>query len=143
MKKIVGISILTVLLLLTSACGTKKLVCTQKGSDIGKKTETTLEVFFDGKKVSKVKEKIEITFEEEYKDSIDSYYKALNENYKDGPLEEGIDVKVTKGDDNICVDLNIDMKKQTDESNAGNVVDASAERSEIKKSLEDSGYTCK
>lgn len=130
------------ILLCTSACGTKKLVCTQKGSDIGKKTETTLEVSFDGKNASKIKEKIMITFEDEYKDAIDSYYKVLEENYKGTSLGEGISVKISKGDDNIHVNLNVDVKKQKDQE-TGNLIDTSATRSEIKKSLEENGYTCK
>lgn len=142
MKKGVLVIIVGMLFCLTG-CSEKKLVCTSTGKDLGKEVKTKVVVKFDNKEASKVEETIDMTFEEEYRSSIDSIYKALEEQYKLYDGKSGIKVVSTKGDDNINVKINIDVKAQKDAENAVNVIDTAGTRSDIKKSLETEGYTCK
>lgn len=143
MKKIIGVSGILLVLFVTSACGTKKLVCTSTGTDIGKKNTIRMEVLFDGKKAKKINEKISFEFEEGYKDSVNTYYDVLKETYKEDTLGEGVTVKVTKGDSNIDVNLTIDVKAQQNADNASSEIDTSKTREEMKKEFESKGYTCK
>lgn len=143
MKRLVGFIGIVLVLFLASACASKKLVCTSTGTDIGKTNTIRMEVLFDGKKATKINEKISFEFEEGYRDSIDTYYDVLKETYKKDILGEGVDVKVTKGDSNIDVALVIDVKAQENAENASSEVDTSKSREEIKKELESKGYTCK
>lgn len=142
MKKVMLLGVIGLVLCLTG-CSEKKLVCTSTGKDLGKEVKTEVIVKFDKKEASKVEETIDMIFEEEYISSIDSIYNALEEQSKLYNGKTGITVKSTKGDNNIRVKINIDVKAQQDEENAVNVIDVAGTRSDVKKSMETSGYTCK
>lgn len=143
MRKMAMFCTLVGIVLLASACGSKKLVCTSTGTDIGKKNTTRMEVIFDGKKATKINEKISFEFEEGYRDSIDTYYNVLKETYKEDILGEGVKVDITKGDTNIDVKLTIDVTAQENSDSASSEVDTSKSRADMKKEFESKGYSCK
>lgn len=142
MKK-VGYLLAFITVVTLSGCGNeKKLICTLEGKDLGKKMVQHMEVSFTKEEVSKVTNKIETTYEDEYKEEIEASYKALEEGLKQYKEEDGIKSKLTRGDDKITVELNFDMKKQKEKSSEASGVNIEASREEVKSDLESQGYTC-
>lgn len=135
------LGIVCILGCLTGCGGEKKLSCTLEGKDLGKKLLEQTDIYFNKKEVTKVTSKIKTTYENEYKEEIETTYKALEESVKQYKEEDGIKTKLTKGDDNISVELTFDMKKQKASENSGFATNASQD--ELKKELEEKGYTCK
>lgn len=143
MKNVGLFGILIIGFLVVTGCGTKALICDSSGNDVGRKIETHIEVHFKDKKASTVTETIDMEFEDPYKETVGTIYKTLVDQYKHYKKEDGIVVRVSKTKDSIKVKLNIDVKTQERATTGENVVDVTASREEIKKSLKDSGYTCK
>jgi len=143
MKRIMfGITTIICLGILTG-CSNKKLECTTTGTDIGKKVITNTEVSFKSGKVSRVKRKIEMNFEEIYTESLEAIFVPLKEEYDKLNEQEGMKVNLVKGDNTITIDLDMDVKKYAKNGNEDDVVDISLSRDDMKKSLESDGYTCK
>lgn len=142
MKRLALISVLGCMFLLTG-CNAKKLVCTSTGKDLGKEIHTKVIIHFDEKEASTVEETIAMKFEDEYKSSIDSIYKALKEQNNAYMENSGIAIKMSKGDNNIDVKVKIDVKEQNEAQNAANIVETNGTRADIKKNMEKEGYTCK
>jgi hypothetical protein len=143
MKRIMmGMTLLVCLGVLTG-CGSKKLTCTATGTDIGKKVVTTIDVSFNGSKASKVKTNIEMNFENVYEEALDVLHTTLKEEYSKQNKEEGMKVDVTKGDNKIVVNIDMDVKKYSKSNGENDIVDITQSRAEIKKALEQEGYICK
>ena len=101
-----------------------------------------MEVYFTKKEVTRVNNKIETTYEKDYKEEIEVSYKALEEGLKQYKKEDGIESKLTRGDDKITVELSFDMKKQKEKAKETSGIDTKATREEIKQNLEEQGYIC-
>ena len=70
-----------------TGCG-NKLTCTMNTTDEGRKTITTIDVDFKDDNVSEVNEKIVITFDDNYTDTIETLYNTINETVKTARMAE-------------------------------------------------------
>lgn len=140
MKKILVLGLIG--LFIFTGCSSNKLKCSFIGTDTGKKVTTVINVTFDKNEVSKINEKINMVFDKEYKESIDSIYKALETQNSELEKLDGVKVKTTKGDENIDITIDIDAKKQSGKEIDGITINTKLNRKEMKKELENSGYQC-
>lgn len=124
---------------------TTKVTCTastKNGEDAvgAKNMDTTIDIVFDKEKVKSVDEKVILTFGKD-NTSIDTVFEAINKGYEQYKDEKGIDIKTSKENDKILVDVKIIPDKQKDSTD--NVINVELSKEELIKDLEKDGYTCK
>jgi len=138
MKKLLVLSFICMFLF--TGC-TNKVTCTMKTSDTGRKVDTTLNISFKNDKVHVVDEVSVLTFDEDYKDSIDAVFTSINDGYKQYKDEKGITIDTSKDDKSITVKIKIIPEKQKDSTD--NIINVDLSKKELIKDLESEGYTCK
>ena len=103
----------------------------------------TMNVKFKNDKASSVTANIDMKVDKEYQEYMDTFADTLKDEFKDFE-ENGMSLDIATKDDTIKVVIDANFDKMSDEqkneigfNSSDNSYDA------IKKSLEDSGYSCK
>ena len=139
MKKKYWLLALIIPILLVTGCSeestTKSLSCTMKNGIEGTSTSSKMDITFRENEAERISLNISIDYNNEYKDYVDTFKETL-ETQKTNLEKLGYDVKITSNDSSINL-LAVGTNKTLDESEYKGTYDAT------KKSLEDSGYTCK
>ncbi len=141
-KKIFMTVIAGVMLLSLTGCG-KTLKCSITEEQSGMKMTQTMNVKFKNDKASSVTANIDMKVDKEYQEYMDTFADTLKDEFKDFE-ENGMSLDIATKDDTIKVVIDANFDKMSDEqkneigfNSSDNSYDA------IKKSLEDSGYSCK
>lgn len=133
------------LVLVLTGCGGKKLTCTAEEEEMGMKMVGKATITFKGDKVAKVKETADVTVTDEMKSLIDTLKSSLEESYNKYN-DYGVKAKVTVKDATISTSIEYNVNKISDE-NLEKLKDSdiyySGTYDEVKKALEDEGFTCK
>jgi len=139
MKKKYWLLALIIPILLVTGCSedstTKSLSCTMKDGIEGTSTSSKMDITFRENEAERISLNISIDYNNEYKDYVDTFKETL-ETQKTNLEKLGYDVKITSNNSSINL-LAVGTNKTLDESEYKGTYDAT------KKSLEDSGYTCK
>lgn len=139
MKKKYWLLALIIPILLVTGCSedstTKSLSCTMKDGIEGTSTSSKMDITFRENEAERISLNISIDYNTEYKDYVDTFKETL-ETQKNNLEKLGYDVKITSNNLSINL-LAVGTNKTLDESEYKGTYDAT------KKSLEDSGYTCK
>lgn len=139
MKKKYWLLALIIPILLATGCSkestTKSLSCTMKDGIEGTSTSSKMDITFRENEAERISLNISIDYNNEYKDYVDTFKETL-ETQKTNLEKLGYDVKITSNDSSINL-LAVGTNKTLDESEYKGTYDAT------KKSLEESGYTCK
>ena len=139
MKKKYWLLALIIPILLVTGCSeestTKSLSCAMKDGIEGTSTSSKMDITFRENEAERISLNISINYNNEYKDYVDTFKETL-ETQKNNLEKRGYDVKITSNDSSINL-LAVGTNKTLDESEYKGTYDAT------KKSLEDSGYTCK
>lgn len=139
MKKKYWLLALIIPILLVTGCSeestTKSLSCTMKNGIEGTSTSSKMDITFRENEAERISLNISINYNNEYKDYVDTFKETL-ETQKTNLEKLGYDVEITSNDSSINL-LAVGTNKTLDESEYKGTYDAT------KKSLEDSGYTCK
>lgn len=141
-KKIFMTVITGVMLLSLTGCG-KTLKCSITEEQSGMEMTQTMNVKFKNDKASSVTANIDMKVDKEYQEYMDTFADTLKDEFKDFE-ENGMSLDIATKDDTIKVVIDANFDKMSDEqkneigfNSSDNSYDA------IKKSLEDSGYSCK
>lgn len=139
MKKIIGLCF--ILVLLVSGCSKVKLTCTKTENWIHT-FDFNQEIIFKKEKMDLVTQTVKITSKKE----LDEEYTTYKSKEKEYASKDGITFGVDKIEDGLFVSLEIDTEKagKKDLEDFGfpkGVLDLNVEQ--IKKKMEDEGYTCK
>lgn len=139
MKKKYWLLALIIPILLVTGCSeestTKSLSCTMKDGIEGTSTSSKMDITFRENEAERISLNISIDYNNEYKDYVDTFKETL-ETQKTNLEKLGYDVKITSNNSSINL-LAVGTNKTLDESEYKGTYDVT------KKSLEDSGYTCK
>lgn len=114
-----------------TGCGGKKLSCTMEQSSLGLENKTTIQFNFKEDKINSMKATIEMVLPDEYKDQKQDLIDELkdsDENITVTETKNGIKATIT-GDSDQLEELGLD--------------DETVNYEDVKKELEDQGYTCK
>jgi hypothetical protein len=139
MKKIIGLCF--ILVLLVSGCTKVKLTCNKTESWIHT-FDFNQEIIFKKEKMDLVTQTVKITSKKE----LDEEYTKYKEKEEEYSSKKGITFGVNKTEEGVLVSLEIDTEKtgKSDLEEFGfpkEVLDLNIEQ--IKKKMEDEGYTCK
>ena len=141
-KKIFKTVVGGVMLLSLTGCG-KTLKCSITKEQSGMEMTQTMNVKFKNDKASSVTANIDMKVDKEYQEYMDTFADTLKDEFKDFE-ENGMSLDIATKDDTIKVVIDANFDKMSDEqkneigfNRSDNSYDA------IKKSLEDSGYSCK
>ncbi len=136
--------------LVLTGCGGKTLTCTMEESESGMemKAKTVYKFDSNGENVKKANVEMSVKVDDEAKKtletigmSMEDLSSSFSEKFDDYK-EAGIDVKTKTTDNSLSFKANIDVNKLTDEQLEDiDLNDINYE--EVKKDLEESGFTCK
>ena len=137
--KLMAIFLFSILL---CGCSEKSLGCTKvEDNDSGKMTE---EQYFDfsGNNIKTYKANMSIKLNDDFDDYADMLLEKLKEPFKEYDDKNGIKYKTNQKDGTISVSISADYNKLDDETkNRLGIKDSNYD--EVKKTLEEDGYTCK
>ena len=114
-----------------TGCGNKNLSCTMESSTSGMNTTNNVEINFKNDKVEKMKVVMDIEVHDEYKDQKQTLIDSLKQ------ADKTMEVKETKKGIQVTADENSSYFSKL------NLNDNKAKYSDVKKALEDGGFTCK
>ena len=134
-KKVLGLSLAAAMLLATGCGNEKKLHCTLEQGQEGATTTSTMDVTFDGAKAKDITLNITVDYDDEYASYAETFEQTL-ESQRSTLEDVGYKVKITSKDNSINL-------KATGTSKTLDTSEATGTYEATKKSLEDSGYTCK
>ena len=120
-----------VTLVTLTGCGGKKLTCTIAEDTLGMKTNMSVEITFKDDKIDKMNTTVDMALPDEYKDQKQTLIDTLkdsNENMKVTETKDGIRATMS-GSISMAGELDLDDEIVTYD--------------DVKKELEDQGYTCK
>ena len=130
------------MLLSLTGCG-KTLKCSITEEQSGMKMTQTMNVKFKNDKASSVTANIDMKVDKEYQEYMNTLADTLKDEFKDFE-ENGMSLDIATKDDTIKVVIDANFDKMSDKqkneigfNSSDNSYDA------VKKSLEDSGYSCK
>ncbi len=139
MKKLIlsGVILGSSVLLLTG-CGVKKVTCTNETSTTGITQKMTSVGYFRNNKLTKIENEVRMTFDEEYASNItDETIDELKKTIEEEAKEEGYNVTVKReSSTEVSIKMNAKASELGDGENYGKPED-------MKKELEESGFTCK
>lgn len=139
MKKKYWLLVLILPILLLTGCSeeatTRTLSCTMKDEASGASTSSTMDITFRENEAERISLSISIDYTDEYKGYVNTFKETL-ETQKTNLEKVGYDVKISSGDFSISL-LAVGTNHTLDES------EYKGTYSNTKKSLEESGYTCK
>lgn len=147
--KVLGIFVMLGSCLLLTGCGNKVLSCSISQEQSGLNMKQTVEVTFDGKKVSNLKLIVDSkatsdTIKDEWKLFVNSLDSSFPDTNKTG-------IKLTKENNaknytyQITLDIDVTKAKEKDlaEYDLDSIADASGTYDSVKEQAEKSGFTCK
>ena len=144
-KNFVVLLVLSVILL--SGCGVKKetLTCTSVDETITETKPTNeVKVDFEGKDIVKLAMNIDVEVSEQYKDYVNVFKEKMEEQFASFEDQTGMTVDVSEKDNKVLVRLNADYKNMDSKTKKElGIVNEGANLEDVKKSLEDEGFTCK
>lgn len=144
-KNFVVLLVLSVILL--SGCGVKKetLTCTSVDETITEtKSTNEVKVDFEGKEIVKLAMNIDVEVSEQYKDYVNVFKEKMEEQFASFEDQTGMTVDVSEKDNKVLVRLNADYKNMDSKTKKElGIVNEGANLEDVKKSLEDEGFTCK
>ena len=144
-KNFVVLLVLSVILL--SGCGVKKetLTCTSVDETITETKPTNeVKVDFEGKEIVKLAMNIDVEVSEQYKDYVNVFKEKMEEQFASFEDQTGMTVDVSEKDNKVLVRLNADYKNMDSKTKKElGIVNEGANLEDVKKSLEDEGFTCK
>ena len=142
--------VLLAVVLLVTACGSEEtLTCSSKDESSGLSMEQVVDMTFKDDKINKVK----LTFNtkatnELYQEAWDEIIESLDEQFNESN-SSGVSLTKENDADNYTykIELSVDLDKASadalDEYDLSDMLEDDSTLEEIKKDLEDSGYTCK
>ncbi len=145
MKKILMLSVPILALLFTTGCGnTKELSCTMSDESTGMEMTQDVKVTFKNDVAKKLDMTMKITIDDELKEYASEIEDNFKSSYSSVEGKEGVTIKSSTKDNVVSFNLVADIDKMDDE--AKEELDLAGETetyNELRKSLEDEGYTCK
>lgn len=144
-KNFVVLLVLSVILI--SGCGVKKetLTCTSVDETVAEtKSTNEIKVDFEGKNIVKLAMNIDVEVIEKYKDYVNVFKEKMEEQFASFEDQTGMTVDVSEKDNKVLVRLNADYKNMDSKTKKElGIVNEGANLEDVKKSLEDEGFTCK
>ena len=141
------IYVLALSIVLLSGCGVKKetLTCTSVDETITEtKSTNEVKVDFEGKEIVKLAMNIDVEVSEQYKDYVNVFKEKMEEQFASFEDQTGMTVDVSEKDNKVLVRLNADYKNMDSKTKKElGIVNEGANLEDVKKSLEDEGFTCK
>lgn len=146
MKNFLKVGVLALVLVLVSGCGAKGkvLTCTMTNEETGMKSDQTMKVSFKDNKASKVNMTMKMTLDDEYASYLSSVKSMMDSEFEEFTSKTGVkyDSKADKNTININLELDVTKLSESDLKDM-NFDNSLGTYDEVKKSLEESGYTCK
>jgi len=130
-------------ILLVTGCGgsSDKLVCTQTVAESGTKSEQKVSIEFKDDKIDTVKLEMNTELEESYLDYKSMLVSSFEASLSSFEEEYGIKPEFKETDKGFTFKIEMNRDQYVE---SWNEIDESAEtREDVKKSLEEAGYTCK
>ena len=145
MKKILMVGVPILALLFTSGCGnTKELSCTMSDNANGMEMSQDVKVTFKKDTAKKLDMSMKITLDDELKDYASEMEKEMKSEYASMEDAKGVTIKTSTKDNVVSLNVVADLDKMDDEAKEELDLAGKTETyDELKKSLEDQGYTCK
>lgn len=141
------IYVLALSIVLLSGCGVKKetLTCTSVDETVAEtKSTNEIKVDFEGKEIVKLAMNIDVEVSEQYKDYVNVFKEKMEEQFASFEDQTGMTVDVSEKDNKVLVRLNADYKNMDSKTKKElGIVNEGANLEDVKKSLEDEGFTCK
>ncbi len=141
------IYVLALSIVLLSGCGVKKetLTCTSVDETVAEtKSTNEIKVDFEGKNIVKLAMNIDVEVIEKYKDYVNVFKEKMEEQFASFEDQTGMTVDVSEKDNKVLVRLNADYKNMDSKTKKElGIVNEGANLEDVKKSLEDEGFTCK
>lgn len=141
------IYVLALSIVLLSGCGVKKetLTCTSVDETVAEtKSTNEIKVDFEGKNIVKLAMNIDVEVSEQYKDYVNVFKEKMEEQFASFEDQTGMTVDVSEKDNKVLVRLNADYKNMDSKTKKElGIVNEGANLEDVKKSLEDEGFTCK
>lgn len=145
MKKYLGLLVVMVFgfAFLTGCGSTKTLTCTRSEDEEGMEMNTTMNVTFDNDVISGANAIMEFKVPEEYLKvlPIEKFAEEIEKEFI-GSIPEGVTTDTKSKGDTITITMDIDVDKLDNKSKEEMDLDGSSYE-EVKKSLEEEGYSCK
>lgn len=139
--------LLALSVILISGCGVKKetLTCTSVDETVAEtKSTNEIKVDFEGKNIVKLAMNIDVEVIEKYKDYVNVFKEKMEEQFASFEDQTGMTVDVSEKDNKVLVRLNADYKNMDSKTKKElGIVNEGANLEDVKKSLEDEGFTCK
>ena len=146
MKNFLKVSVLALVLVLVSGCGSsgKVLTCTQTEEESGMKMVNTVKMTFEKDKATKLDMEVKITLDDEYKSYMSMFTSAFESQYKSLKEEKGVSYKSDTKGNTATFTVNADLTKMSkDAKDKLGFGDATGSYSDNKKAAEKEGYKCK
>ena len=139
--KFLAIFLFSTILLTGCKSKTKK---STKNEDMtaGKATESQT-ITFNNNKVSSYDAEISVTLNDNYENYAELLLNSLEEPFKDFKDEKGIKYKANQKDNKISITFSGKYSDMSEETQKKLGISGNPSLKEIKKELEDDGYTCK
>lgn len=150
MKKLSVLAVLAVIPILLTGCGSSKtLTCTNTQEQSGVKMDQKVVMKFSGNKVNYIKMSVDSKATSDViKNNWDVFASTLEKQYSNKD-KDGVKVttKNNKKDYSYEISIEFDLKKATNENlkeyDLDGIADEKSSMSDVKKSAEKSGFTCK
>lgn len=145
MKKVLVLLFAVIMMNLSTGCNSKKVLnCSMTKNQSGIEMNQNIKMTFNANNVENFTVTVDAILGEEYKNYKSLFISTLESSFERYKNLQGVDIKTTDNDNTITIALNADVNKMDDDAKkALDIVDTRGSFSETKKSLENSGYTCK
>lgn len=146
--KLLGIAFMFIACLSLSGCGKKVLTCSANQEQSGLSMDQTVEITFNGNKVSNVKLVVDSKATSDIiKNNWDTFASTLDSQFPDSNKEGITLTKENKeADHTYKITIDVDVAKAKDEDlseyNLDGLADAEGTYDSVKEEAEKSGFTC-
>ena len=140
-----GFAIFLLSIFCLTGCGTKTLNCSMV-NDANAELKINQDVIVDFKKDQMVKfdMKTSVDLSDNYASYADELEKNLKKEYEKYDKKEGLEVKTTKTNKKVTLRFYANLDKMSEKAKKEfDIVDSGQTMSDVKKTLEEQGYSCK
>lgn len=145
MKKFLGVCLTVVMLGAITGCGdSKTLKCVKTETDDGLKMKQTIEAVFKKDSVTKMTMTNDIEVSDEYAAFLDVFKSSLKEEFSEFENKTGVTVDMKTKGNVLSAVITADLTKMDEKTKEDlDMVDNEQNYDDIKKSMQEEGYTCK
>lgn len=144
MKKVLVLSLLVGLVLFSTGCQKRTLVCSMETTESGMAMVSTATIDFSGNNVTKMSVQVDTELTEQYVNYKDLFKSTLEASFSQYKSLNGVEVMTYDEGNVVTVKLVADISSMDAESKSKlDLVDTTASYNYVKSGLEEQGYTCK